>query len=85
MKKHSRMIIALGAAVAAIAATGCSSGAATYTPGTAVKVGLICLHDNNSTYDKNFIDSMGRAAANLKDRVNGSPIIKTGIAEDNNA
>ena len=24
------------------------------------KIGLICLHDESSTYDKNFIDSMYR-------------------------
>ncbi len=29
------------------------------------KVGLICLHDESSTYDKNFIDSMYRAIENL--------------------
>lgn len=29
------------------------------------KVGLICLHDSNSTYDKNFIDSMNRAIKEL--------------------
>lgn len=34
-----------------------------------VKIGLICLHDENSTYDKNFIDSMKEAqkALGLKD------------------
>ena len=30
-----------------------------------VKIGLICLHDESSTYDKNFIDSMKRALANM--------------------
>ena len=30
-----------------------------------IKIGLICLHDESSTYDKNFIDSMKRALANL--------------------
>ena len=29
------------------------------------KVGLICLHDESSTYDKNFIDSMYRALEEL--------------------
>ena len=46
-----------------------------------VKVGLICLHDTNSTYDKNFIDSMEEARVALglsKDQV----IVKTGIGED---
>ena len=31
-------------------------------------VGLICLHDSNSTYDKNFIDSMNRAIEELSKR-----------------
>lgn len=30
-----------------------------------VKVGLICLHDTSSTYDKNFIDAMYRALDEL--------------------
>ena len=30
-----------------------------------IKIGLICLHDESSTYDKNFIDSMVRAVKNL--------------------
>ena len=46
------------------------------------KVGLICLHDENSTYDKNFIDAMEVARKELgleKSQV----IIKTGVPEDN--
>lgn len=27
------------------------------------KIGLICLHDENSTYDKNFIDAMKSTAS----------------------
>ena len=30
-----------------------------------IKVGLITLHDENSTYDKNFLDAMDRAVTNL--------------------
>lgn len=30
-----------------------------------VKIGLICLHDESSTYDKNFIDAMYEAVDNL--------------------
>ena len=48
-----------------------------------VKVGLICLHDTNSTYDKNFIDSMEEARNALgisKENV----IVKTGVGEDVN-
>jgi len=47
-----------------------------------VKVGLICLHDTNSTYDKNFIDSMEEARVALglsQDQV----LVRTGIGEDN--
>ena len=44
------------------------------------KIGFICLHDQNSTYDKNFIDAANRmkAALNLKD---DQMIIKTNIPE----
>lgn len=45
-----------------------------------VKVGLICLHDTNSTYDKNFIDSMEEARVALglsKEQV----LVRTGIPE----
>ncbi len=46
-----------------------------------VKVGLICLHDKNSTYDKNFIDSMeeARVALGLSEE---QVLIRTGIGED---
>ena len=45
-----------------------------------VKIGMICLHDENSTYDKNFIVAMNEAAEALglrEDQV----IIVTGIPE----
>ena len=46
-----------------------------------VKVGLICLHDENSTYDKNFIDAMYRTieALGMKE---SQVIIKTNIDEN---
>lgn len=49
---------------------------------TEVKIGIICLHDENSTYDKNFIDAVKsvKTAMGLSD---SQVIIKTGIAEDN--
>ena len=45
-----------------------------------VKVGLICLHDQNSTYDKNFINSMeeARLALGLSQE---QVIVRTGIPE----
>ena len=45
-----------------------------------IKIGLITLHDENSTYDKNFLEAMDRAVANLglsKDQL----IVKKNIAE----
>ena len=45
-----------------------------------VKVGLICLHDENSTYDLNFINGLKEAATNLglsDDQI----VIKTNIPE----
>ena len=47
-----------------------------------VKVGLICLHDENSTYDNNFIQALKDTQAKLglsDDQV----LIKTNIGEDN--
>ena len=48
---------------------------------SSVKVGFICLHDENSTYDLNFINAAKEACAQL-----GIPeenyFIKTNIAED---
>ncbi len=45
-----------------------------------VKIGLICLHDENSTYDNNFIQALNQAKTelNLKDE---QVLIKTNIDE----
>ena len=40
-----------------------------------VKVGLICLHGDSSTYDKNFIDAMKEACENM----NADLVIKTDV------
>ena len=84
MKKSSRIAFALSLMALA---TGCSSTvtAASHEKGTPVKVGLICLHDSSSTYDKNFIDSMKEAVTTLGRMVDGEAIIKTGVKEDNDA
>ena len=47
-----------------------------------VKVGLICLHDESSTYDKNFIDSMYRALDEMGLPRTNLELV-TGIGEDN--
>ena len=49
-----------------------------------MKVGLICLHDNLSTYDKNFIDAFEDACAN-KGITSDRYFIKTGVNENNEA
>lgn len=46
-----------------------------------VKVGLICLHDESSTYDKNFIDSMYRALDRLGLSKKSLELV-TGVGED---
>ncbi len=73
-----KKVVALGlaTAVAAVglgALVGCGGG-------SDLKVGLIALHDSNSTYDKNFIDAMEKACDNKGVEL----VIKTGIPEDNN-
>ena len=48
------------------AMTGCGTvKGAVYEPGTPVKVGLICLHDKESTYDANFINALDEAVKEL--------------------
>lgn len=44
------------------------------------KIGLICLHDENSTYDNNFIKAM-KAVQTAFGLTNDQVLIKTGIAE----
>lgn len=84
MNKLSRIFLVNGIALGmALSVSGCSVTAKKYEAGKPVKIGLICLHDSKSTYDKNFIDAMGEAAKALGDRVDGEPIIKTGVAESN--
>lgn len=45
------------------------------------KIGMICLHDENSTYDKNFIDAMKATQAKFN-LTNEQVVIVTGINED---
>ena len=65
--------------------TGCAQVVeATYEVGTPVKVGLICLHDDSSTYDANFINALKDAAKELgSDKVIFEDAsLLTGINED---
>lgn len=57
--------------------------AAVYEPGTPVKVGLICLHDSNSTYDANFINALDEAVKALGSKVSfDKSCLLTGVNED---
>ena len=74
MKKFAT--VALSAVLAATGLAGltaCSDR--TYT------IGLICLHGDSSTYDKNFIDAMREACENLG--VSDQLTIVTDIPEGN--
>lgn len=87
MTKKLRMLLipALMSGLA-LSATGCSQDLGPkYEVGTPVKIGLICLHDSSSTYDKNFIDSMTAAVENLGERAAGDAVIKTGVDESKDA
>lgn len=71
MKKGIAAVLVLVASVATLASCGNSSDS------SSIKVGLITLHDENSTYDKNFIDAF--KAACTSEGV--TPVIKSNIAE----
>lgn len=75
MKKKILALVLIVALVAslAIALTACEP-----TDKADVKFGLICLHDENSTYDKNFIDA-AQAAANA---LGAEIVIKKNVDEN---
>ena len=69
------VIIAIVATVA-VTLVSCSSDKGT------VKIGLITLHDSSSTYDKNFIDALNVAKADLEaEGYKVETIVKSGIPE----
>ncbi len=76
MKKLLTLLLTLTLAIGVFAACGNTSDSSD-NGNKSVKVGLICLHDENSTYDKNFIDAFN-AACNAK---GVTAVIKTGIPE----
>ena len=61
MKKLFNVLVLVLVAVFAVNLTACGGG----KDKESFKIGLICLHDESSTYDKNFIDSMYRALEEL--------------------
>lgn len=85
MKKFLAMLLALVMALSLVACgekkddtQGNGDGGATTAK---VKVGFITLHDENSTYDKNFIDAAKEACANLGLVENEDYFIKTNVGE----
>ena len=86
MKKTIIRALSVSAISAAslLAMTGCGVKGATYEKGTPVKVGLICLHDKNSTYDANFINALDEAVKALgAEKVTYTEdCLLTGIEED---
>lgn len=82
--KISKKIIAVLLSVLFVAAAfvGCSAASDNgKTDASKVKIGFICLHDENSTYDLNFINAAKEAVKTLglsEDQY----IIKTNIGED---
>ena len=78
-KKILSIVLALTMLVA-MAIVGTSCGEKKGVDKSTLKIGLITLHDDTSTYDKNFIDSMYRALENLgmsKDQL----VLYTGVDE----
>ena len=79
MKKTLRTLMIPALAMASICGLAACGGEGN---GEAIKVGLICLHDEQSTYDANFIKAMDEAVAKLGKKVEyKKAYLKTGIDE----
>ena len=81
MRKIKKLVALATAAVMALSLCACGSSEANKgdeeKKAVDVKIGFICLHDENSTYDLNFIN----AAKEACEKAGIEPIIKTGIPE----
>ena len=77
MKRFLAIMMCL---VMVLAIVGCKSSKPAEEPAKKVKVGFICLHDEQSTYDLNFINAAKAACEKLGVEM----VLKTGINEDNN-
>ena len=78
MKKVLSLVLALTMVFAfTLTFTGCGGSDDEGNSDSAMKAGFICLHDENSTYDKNFIDAANAACEEL----GVEAIIKTNIPE----
>ena len=76
MKKTIALLLSMVMVIGMVAFTGCGSKDDSSNGGD-FKVGFICLHDENSTYDKNFIDAANAACEEL----GVEAVIKTNIPE----
>ncbi|MGX8773580.1 MAG: BMP family ABC transporter substrate-binding protein [Bacillota bacterium] len=78
MKKVLSLVLALTMVFAfTLTFTGCGGSDDEGNSDSAMKAGFICLHDENSTYDKNFIDAANAAC----DELGIEAVIKTNIPE----
>ena len=77
MKKIIALIIAI---VTVFALAACTTTGKKEVTMDNVKIGVICLHDENSTYDANFINAVKavQAKLGLKDE---QVVIRTGVDE----
>ena len=82
--KKAKLLLSLSSVALLAGLTGCGSvKGAEYVKGNPVKVGLICLHDSNSTYDANFINALKEAVKNLGNKVTFTDdCLLTGVDED---
>ena len=80
MKKMTKVISLALALVMCLALCACGSKTEDGDKAESIKVGFICLHDENSTYDKNFIDA-AKAACKNAGLSEDQYIIKTNIPE----
>ncbi len=76
MKRFLAIVMCL---VMVLAIVGCKGSQPAEEPAKKVKVGFICLHDEQSTYDLNFINAAKAACEKLGVEM----VLKTGINEDN--
>ena len=75
-----RVLAILMCLLMVVAIVGCKKETAKVDEPAKVKVGFICLHDEQSTYDLNFINAAKAACEKLGVEM----VLKTGIGEDNN-
>lgn len=79
MKKLTKVIALFLVAAMIFAFAACGAKESDTSKAASVKVGFIFLHDENSTYDKNFMDAAKAAC----DKLGVEYVLKTNIPESN--